>query len=103
LRNSSRNGFESYALSACSLAAAFGAATARAQTVMEWMTLSVAAGRTLSPASSSTAQSQCEGYGWLDLTLGQQLFTPAGGCAALLDHLPQPARGLIGYTLDQSE
>jgi hypothetical protein len=65
--------------SALALLTAFSAATARAQTVMEWMTLSVAASRPLSATSSSTAQSQCEDFGWLDLTLGQQIFMPCAG------------------------
>ena len=63
-------------VAALSLLTLCAASTARAQTVMEWMTLSIMSARTLSTASSPATQAQCGEFGWLDLRVGTQLQMP---------------------------
>ena len=62
-------------LTALSLMVVCAAVPARAQTVLEWMTLSIGSSYARS-ASSSATQAQCGEFGWLDLRVGPQLFMP---------------------------
>ena len=63
-------------VAALSLTVVCAGATVRAQTVMEWMTLSIVSSYTSSAASSPATQAQCGAFGWLDLRVGPQLYMP---------------------------